>query len=113
MKVKVLIETVYGTSVSPKQIRHPRAWPKIRLCRLLAQRLFEVDQRLHQFRLRRFAGPRRILEKILDVVPGKGISRAVPENDTRVRIVRRLVEMPARATYMADVIAFRLVGRFN
>jgi len=42
----------------------------------------------------RFAWPGRILEKVLDIVapPTERISRAMPKHDTRVRVVRRLVE---------------------
>src|SRR6202049_2856661 len=57
------------------------------------QRLVEVDQRLHQSGLWRFSRPWRILEKILDIVArAERISRAMPEDDTRVLVIRRLVE---------------------
>src|SRR5712672_982832 len=57
------------------------------------QWLVEVDQRLHQSGLRRFSRPWRILQKILDVIAGtEGISRAMPEDDTRVLVIRGLAE---------------------
>jgi hypothetical protein len=55
--------------------------------------LVEVHQRLHEGGLWRFAGPRRILEEILDIVArAERFSSAVPEHDTRVVVVRRLIE---------------------
>src|SRR6266851_3473507 len=57
------------------------------------QWLVEVDQYIHEAGLWRFAWPWRILEKILDIVARtERISRAMPEDDTRVLVIRRLVE---------------------
>src|SRR6266700_2753101 len=57
------------------------------------QWLVEVDQCIHEAGLWRFAWPWRILEKILDIVArAERISRAMPEDDTRVRVIRRLAE---------------------
>src|SRR6267142_4996627 len=55
--------------------------------------LVEVDECAHEAGLWRFAWPWRILEKILDIVASaERISSAVPEDDTRVLVIRRLVE---------------------
>src|SRR5712671_1290540 len=57
------------------------------------QWLVEVDQGIHQAGLWRFARPWRIFQKILDIVTGaERISRAMPEDGTRVLVSRRLVE---------------------
>src|SRR6266550_4637023 len=57
------------------------------------ERLVEVEQRIHQSGLWRFSRSRRILQKILDIVArAERISRAVPEDDTRVLVIRHLVE---------------------
>src|SRR6266436_5331039 len=57
------------------------------------QRLVEVDQRLHQSGLRKIPRPRRILEKILEIVTrAERMSRAMPEDDTRVVVIRCLVQ---------------------
>jgi hypothetical protein len=59
-------------------------------------------------------GPRRILEKILDIVArAERISRAVPKTTCMFSSCATSLKIRARATYMADVIAFRLVGRFS
>src|SRR5712691_11468081 len=56
-------------------------------------RFVEVDECVHETGLWRFAWPWRILEKVLDIVArAERISRAVPEDDTRVLVIRRLVE---------------------
>ena len=57
------------------------------------QWLVEVDERIHEAGLWRFAWPWRILEKILDIIAGaERISRAMPKHDMRVLVMRRLVE---------------------
>jgi hypothetical protein len=57
------------------------------------QWLVEVDQCIHEAGLWRFAWPWRILEKILDIVARtERIPRAMPKDDTRVLVIRRLVE---------------------
>ena len=54
---------------------------------------FYNEQRIHQSGLWRFSRPWRILEKILDIVArAERISRSMPEDDTRVLVIRRLAE---------------------
>ena len=57
------------------------------------QRFVEIDERILQPGLRRFLRPRRILQKVLDIVAGtERIAGAVPEHDTRRRVPGRIVE---------------------
>ncbi len=57
------------------------------------QRLVEVDQCFHEAGLGRFAWPWRIFEKILDIIArAERIPRAVPEDDPRGLVIRRLVK---------------------
>jgi hypothetical protein len=57
------------------------------------QRLVEIEQRVHQARLRRLSRPRRILEEILDIVAGaERISGAMPEHHACPVVLGRVVE---------------------
>jgi hypothetical protein len=57
------------------------------------QWLVEVDQCIHEAGPWRLAWPRRILEKILDIVArAERIYRAVPKDDLHVLVMRYLVE---------------------
>ena len=56
-------------------------------------RLVEIDQRIHQPSLRRVSRPRRVVQKILDIVAGaERVSCAVPERDTRALVPGRVDE---------------------
>src|SRR5216683_3426243 len=57
------------------------------------QQLVEIDQCIHEAGLWRFTRPRRIPERILDIVArAERIPRAVPEDDLDVLVIRRLIE---------------------
>src|SRR5713226_9278303 len=59
-------------------------------------------------------GPGGFLRKSSISLPAQNESPAPCQSTTRVSAsFAALLKMPARATYMADVIAFRLVGRLN
>src|ERR1700738_2105413 len=59
-------------------------------------------------------GPGGFLRKSSISLPAQKESPAPCQSTTRVFwSFAALLKMPARATYMADVIAFRFVGRFN
>src|SRR5258705_750758 len=62
----------------------------------------------------KFPGPGGFFRKSSRSLPALNESPAPCQRTTRVfSLFAASLKMPARATYMADVIAFRLVGRFN
>src|SRR5207247_1530068 len=73
--------------------QHGRSTPDRRAVDGGDQRLVEVDERIHQARLGRLTGPWRALQEIHHIVARtERVSRAVPEHDANLLVLRRRIE---------------------